>query len=292
MASAVPRPCPACQQPLRTGLQHWHLECTRCSHEGSSLLVDIDIHGDREVLDEALREEGLEVLRQRNFRTLASQMKARIPSTPQRRPRLLDVGCAHGWFLEATNAHFDVIGIEPDARVASAAAAKGFPVRKGFFPDVLEVDERFDAIVFNDVMEHIPDIHAAFQACARHLRPGGWVMVNAPARTGALYGLARVLARLGQPASFERLWQKGFPSPHVHYLDDASIRSLGARSDLQLARISTLPSMSVEGLYARIRYDRSVSACKAAALTVALTAAAPLLRVLPADIKVWSLRAA
>lgn len=283
--------CPACSSALRSGLQTWHLECSRCSYEGSSLSVDIDVQGDREILDEALREEGLSDLRQRNFAVLADDLAARFPHRAGGRPRLLDVGCAHGWFLQATEGHFDVMGIEPDARVADSAVARGLPVRRGFFPDVLRADERFDVVVFNDVMEHIPDIVSAMQACATVLHPGGVVVVNAPARTGVLYRVARLMARVGAPSSFERLWQKDFPSPHVHYLDDSSMRAIGTRTGLSLRHARTLPSLSVKGLYARIRYDRSVSAAKAMALTAVLGTLAPVLRLLPADIKVWMLQA-
>lgn len=287
--SEVPVKCPACKRSLRVGLHAWHQVCEACTYEGSSLLVDIDTHGHREDLDESLREEGLSDLRQWNFQVLAADLSASVRPTDGRRPRLLDVGCAHGWFLEATAPNFTVVGIEPDAKVADAAAARGLPVRKGFFPDVLDAEERFDVIVFNDVMEHIPDICSAMDACARHLAPGGRVVVNAPARTGALYRISKLMSRFGLPASFERMWQKGFPSPHVHYLDDESIRAIGGRSSLELVQMRTLPSLSTKGLYARIRYDRNVSAAKAALMTGVLTVASPLLRLLPADIKVWVL---
>ncbi|AWT13253.1 hypothetical protein DM611_02580 [Stenotrophomonas maltophilia] len=85
--------CPACEGKLKAGLQPWHLQCSRCSYEGSSLRVDIDVQGDREVLDEVLREEGLSDLRQRNFAVLAEDLAARFPQRAERRPRLLDVGC-------------------------------------------------------------------------------------------------------------------------------------------------------------------------------------------------------
>lgn len=283
--------CPGCHRTLRIGLQEWHRVCEGCSYEGSTLLVDIDVDGNAEVVDEAMRAEGLEHLREQNFQTLMTDLTARVTGEPGKRRRLLDVGCAHGWFLEAGQAHFDVAGIEPDARIAAVAAAKSLDVRRGFFPDVLTADERFDVIVFNDVLEHIPDIDAALKACARHLAPGGWVVVNAPASTGVLYRISRGMVRVGLPASFDRMWQKGFPSPHVHYLDDASMAAIAAHSGLRVSDVLTLPSMSNRGLYARIRADRSVPAAKAAAMTAVLTVASPVLAAMPADIKVWMLQA-
>lgn len=289
--SATHSHCPACRKPLRTGLHSWHRVCPACSYEGSALQVDIDVHGEREVLDETLREEGLSDLRQSNFRLLTTELASTVNARDTDRPSLLDVGCGHGWFLEATAGKFISQGIEPDARIADMATSRGLPVRKGFFPDVLEDGERFDVISFNDVMEHIPDVDAAFAACARHLSPGGRVVINSPARTGILYRISKLMNRLGLSSSFERMWQKGFPSPHVHYFDDDSIRAIGKHAGLELERITTLPSVSTRGLYARIRYDRSVPGWKAALIASALSVANPILSRLSADIKVWILRA-
>lgn len=283
--------CPGCHRMMGKGLQSWHRVCT-CGYEGSTLTVDIDIEGGREVVDEAMREEGLGPLRQRNFQTLVEDLSGRVKGSDGQRPRMLDVGCAHGWFLQAAQPHFEVTGIEPDAQIAGIALEKGFPVRRGFFPDVLRADERFDVIVFNDVLEHIPDIDSAMRACARHLNQGGWIVVNAPARTGVLYQVSKGLAKIGLPGSFDRMWQKGFPSPHVHYLDDASMAAIAARTGLKVAAIRPLPSMSTQGLYARIRTDRNVSVAKAAGIAAVLTVASPVLGMMPADIKVWFLQAA
>lgn len=288
--SEVGRKCPACHQPLDVGLQDWHLACKHCTYEGSTLSVDIDTHGITAVVDEAMREEGLGHLRQRNFEILEADLVCRVRAARGGRPTLLDVGCAHGWFLEAGRDDFVGTGIEPDARVADAAEKRGLPVRRGFFPDVLASHECFDVIVFNDVLEHIPDISAALEACVRHLEPGGWVVVNAPSRTGVLYRTSRIMARLGMPATFDRMWQKGFPSPHVHYLDDRSMEAIAGHAGMRVAAARTLPSISTHGLYARIRTDRNVSPIKAALVAATLTAASPAMKLLPPDIKVWLLQ--
>ncbi|MBZ4416811.1 bifunctional 2-polyprenyl-6-hydroxyphenol methylase/3-demethylubiquinol 3-O-methyltransferase UbiG [Myxococcus sp. RHSTA-1-4] len=213
-----------------------------------------------------------------------------MPGAATRRPSLLDVGCAHGWFLEATAREFAGVGLEPDVAVAQAAQSRGLPVRGGFFPDALSADERFEVIVFNDVLEHIPDINSTLSACFERLQPGGVLVINAPSRRGVLYRVARLLGRLGLPGSFARLWQMGFPSPHVHYLDSDSEAALARRHGFRLEAQMALPSVSTQGLYARIRYSRDVSVPKAVALTAAVGMASPLLAVLPPDIEVWFLR--
>lgn len=284
--------CPVCDRSLKVGIREWHRKCDACTYEGSTLrphILDQAKGGD---LDEELRQEGLAGLRQANFRRLSERLRTLVKRDEGSRPKLLDVGCAHGWFLVETSDYFDPIGIEPEPEVAEATRSRGGVVRTGFFPDVLDGDERFDVISFNDVLEHIPDINGALAACASHLNVDGVLMVNAPSRRGMLYNIAKVLARFGQDGTFGRLWQKGFPSPHVHYLDAQVMTALAQRHGFTLVDHIPLASVVVKGLYARIRFSRQVSVPKAMALTVAMTVLCPLLRVLPPDIETWFFRPA
>lgn len=281
--------CPVCAGVLSTGLRPWHWRCATCGHECSTLTPAILAQADGEVLDEVARAQGLQALRNANFERILARLRQHYPA-PNEPPGLLDVGCAHGWFIEQASPQFAVTGIEPDAGVAAATRRRGLAVREGFFPEVLQADERFDVIVFNDVLEHIADIHATLMACRQHLRPGGWVVINAPSRRGFLYRLSKGLLRCGAGGAFERLWQHGFPSPHLHYFDGDSVRCLAQAAGLQWQGSMRLPVVSVRGLYARIRYPRDVGVFKALALTVVISAVAPLLAVLPADIECWWLR--
>lgn len=283
--------CPACDAKLITGLRAWHLRCASCSYEGSLLEPHILEQAEGGDLDEASREKGLEFLRQANFKRLYTLLRGLVPSGGTK-PSLLEVGCAHGWFIDTVSPSFAVTGIEPDVVVATATRARGLAVLGGFFPDVLDASEHFDFIVFNDVLEHIPDVNATLAACWQHLTPGGRIAVNAPSRRGFLYRLSQVLARVGLPGSFERMWQLGFPSPHVHYFDTDSMAKLAMKAGFTLESRSQLPSVAVRGLYARVRYSRDVPAAKALFLTVAVTLMAPLLAVTPPDIEVWVFRRA
>lgn len=90
---------------------------------------------------------------------------------------------------------------------------RGLPVRPGYFPDALTPDESFDAIVFNDVIEHIPDIASALDACNARLSENGLLVLNLPNSRGFFYRLSKIFARLGWRNPFNRLWQKDLPSP-------------------------------------------------------------------------------
>ena len=85
------------------------------------------------------------------------------------------------------------------------------------------------------------------------------------------------------------MWQLGFPSPHVHYLDTSTILTLAERHSFSLLASERLPAVSISGLYSRVRYSKEVSPLKASLLTLAVAAAIPILTLLPPDIKVWFL---
>jgi SAM-dependent methyltransferase len=272
---------------MRGGLRPWHLACPACGHESAALAPTINDARSHARVDERDREVALEALRRDNFAEIVAAI--RTCARPGAR-RLLDVGCAHGWFLEQAGRHFDVLGLEPDDAVGTAAAARGLPVRSGWFPDALRDDERFDAIVFNDVIEHIPDIGAALDACRVRLEPGGLLVLNLPSRSGVFYRLASLFVRIGWSGPFDRMWQKGLPSPHVHYFDAAGLSRLLERHGFEQVRAFTLPSLRASGLMERLRFTGDASRLALYLQYAVLRVTIPLLGLLPSDIMVGVFR--
>ena len=273
--------CCCCDAPLHAGLAAWHATCAACGYERAHLEPAINVDAAHGGLDEAQRDEGLRTLRDGNFRQLLDRVAPTLPGK-----RVLDVGAAHGWFVQLANARgLQAEGLEPDAAVCAQANRNGVPLRPGYFPQALRADERFDAIVFNDVFEHIPDAAAVLRACHERLGEGGVLVLNLPSSRGVFYRVSKVLQRLGLRGSFERMWQVGLPSPHVHYFDAANLARLGARHGFTAVDAFHLPSVRVRGLYARIASVRS-GRWKAPFVWLGVVLAYPLLAVLPADIDV------
>lgn len=278
--------CIVCGNTQTAGLAAWHTTCPACHYESAALSVAINKPTEVEI-NEAEREAALKALRLENFRAIVQYARRHV--RPGAR-RLLDVGSAHGWFLETAREHFDVLGIEPDAVVGSRAAARGLPVRAGFFPDVLQADERFDAIVFNDVIEHIPDIRSALDACRQHLTDDGILILNLPNSRGFFYRLSKLIARLGWRMPFERLWQKEMPSPHVHYFSSDNLSRLVAPRGFELVDCAELPSLRARGLRERLSYAGKVSTLSLWLQYALIMCAIPVLRVFPSDIIVCIFR--
>lgn len=115
------------------------------------------------------------------FDKLRPEMQAFVP--PQAR-RVLDVGCGSGRFgaaLRAARPGVQVWGVEPDA-VAHASAAQVLDrALHGAFDAGLALPEaQFDAVVFNDSLEHFVDHVGALRLARRLLRPGGCLVASVP----------------------------------------------------------------------------------------------------------------
>lgn len=272
--------CFLCDAPMRPDVLDGTFRCPACGLYRSEFPVAINAaEGDR--LDEARRERALRPLRLANFARLIDACAPHLPAGAS----LLDVGCAHGWFLQAAAARgYRATGVEPDREVAARAAVQGAPVIPGFFPDALPAGATYDAISFNDVFEHLPDPQAMAAAARARLNPGGVLILNLPLADGAIFRLARVAARLGMSGPLARMWQEGLPSPHLAYYSTRNLTRLMRAHGFNVVGAGRLPAMTTKGLWPRIRYDRSVSAPKAAILYLAAVGLTALGALLPPDI--------
>ncbi|GAB5403617.1 MAG: class I SAM-dependent methyltransferase [Aureliella sp.] len=105
-----------------------------------------------------------------------------LPDAPQPgRSRLLEVGCAHGGFLEQAQASGWVVdGVEPSELAATAARSKGFDVHCGFLADAdIQASSR-DVVAMWMVLEHVPNPVELVDEVHRILRPGGIFTFSVP----------------------------------------------------------------------------------------------------------------
>ena len=265
---------------MSTRLQQWHYSCPTCKYERAVLPSNINLLGAHQAIDETAREHALRNVRRHNFEILLRRILEL-----KTRGDLLDVGCAHGWFLELARTHFNVLGLEPDRAIYDAHATGTFAVRLGYFPEVLGTSEKFDVIVFNDVLEHIPDITEALSACHRHLNEHGVLVVNLPDSGGIFYRIAKRLSQFGIVEFFKRMWQVGLPSPHVHYFNRTNLTTLLEKHGFEVRKTGHLDTVHLSGLFTRISYAQDGrSYFSRAIFYVAVVMCLPLLKVLPGDI--------
>jgi len=112
----------------------------------------------------------LEPVLRRNF----ARRLARLPR-PAPGARALDLGAAYGFGVaQARVAGWSAVGLEVSAAAAARAgrAAPGRIVRASAVAAPFAA-AAFDLVTLWDVLEHLPDPHAAIAESARLLRPGG-----------------------------------------------------------------------------------------------------------------------
>jgi SAM-dependent methyltransferase len=274
--------CPVCGAPMTAMRPRWWHVCGQCGMQASTLEPAFDDPVSDHVFDWGQRVDALSALREANAARLLDRLEKILPPPA----RLLDVGCAEGWFLKAARARgYTVSGIEPDLRMAGQIDPS-LNIREGFFPKALGKKERFDVITFNDVFEHLPDVRGAMAACARHLTATGVLVINLPNALGGVYRLSRIAAALGITGPFRRMWQAGYPSPHLTYFTPGTLLKLAGSARLEERARFALPAVEPAGLWARVRYDRTRSLAYSIAAWCAVMAALPLLAMMPSDISV------
>ena len=195
---------------------------------------------------------GIDDVRMKNYIEICNIIKKHFPS----RTRILDVGCASGLFLKiAQNEGFNVVGLEPDFSNAFNARAQGFEVINGFFPDAEQLaGQTFDVVIFNDSFEHIPDTGHVIQGVKRCLKEDGVVVINVPSSKGLIFTLSLLMSKLGIISPLERLWQKGFSSPHLHYFNPENLELLFEKYSFLSVYHTSLKCYTLDKLWKRIKH--------------------------------------
>ena len=137
--------------------------------------------------------------------------------------RLLDVGCAAGFFLAEAVAAYEVRGVEFSAFSSRFAREHfGFDVTTGTLTDARLPSGHFDLITLWDVIEHVPDPLEVLTEAARLLRPGGHVVLT----TGDI------------DSAFAKAkgadWSLMGPPWHLYYFSKATMSRMAERAGLRV----------------------------------------------------------
>jgi SAM-dependent methyltransferase len=137
--------------------------------------------------------------------------------------RLLEIGCAYGFFLEEACTFYNVAGIEIAKAAVEFCRSRGLFVINGVAEEsVLAQFGMLDVIVLLDVIEHLPDPHSTLALCRQHLNPGGVVVIT----TG---DFASLYARLAG-----RNWRLMTPPQHLWFFTPQSVQRLAHSLGLKL----------------------------------------------------------
>jgi len=155
---------------------------------------------------------------QRTFRRYLARLERFSPGGA-----LLEVGCAHGFFLELARARWRVTGIDINAEAcAQAAHLPGVEVRCGELLELPLARASYDAACLWATLEHLRAPDATLARIGELVRPGGIVALT----TGDLGSL---LARLRGSR-----WRQIHPPTHLFYFTRPSLQRLLERAGFAL----------------------------------------------------------
>lgn len=137
--------------------------------------------------------------------------------------KLLDVGCAMGFFVQqAIAAGYDAYGIDPSAyAISQANSGIAGRLRQATVATAKYEKGSFDIITLFDVFEHLLDPLTSLKKLSQLLAPGG-IIVIATGDTGSL--AARI---------FGRRWTFYNPPQHLFYYDRKTMSEILARGGIK-----------------------------------------------------------
>lgn len=114
--------------------------------------------------------------------TTFSKRIKEIENVNKKKGKLLDIGCATGFFMKAAkDRKWKVEGVEISEFAGNYAAQHfGFKIYKKDFLTLSLKDESYDAITLWDVIEHFNDPKAALKKINKLLKPNGILVLSTP----------------------------------------------------------------------------------------------------------------
>ncbi len=159
--------------------------------------------------------------------------------------RFLEIGCSTGEMLDAASSSFTAMGVEADERISRIAASRGMDVFSGTLRDAHFPDGHFDAAAMYHVIEHVPSPSQEVRELHRIIKPGGWLVLEAP-------NIATVWFRL-----LGARWRQVIPD-HIFFFTPQTITRLCESAGFEVRELRSVgKAMSVRLFINRLsRYHR------------------------------------
>jgi len=204
----------------------------------SDYYLSLGITGDDE---EAPREMKQHTFR-RQFEKVARQVKP---------GKVLDVGCASGFFLEvAAAAGWEAYGVELSGFAAELAQREfGSRILNGTLEQAGYPDAFFDAVTLFDLLEHVPDPRTFLAEVHRVLSSDGLLLLVMPNVASLSAGI------------MGRHWSH-YNAEHLHYFSPATVTRLLSACGFAVESVEKAPkSLNLNYIFRQLRrYPRSLIA--------------------------------
>ena len=132
--------------------------------------------------------------------------------------KLLEIGCAYGFFLAEAQPYFEVQGIEVSDSAVRFCRARGLDVEQGILTkEYIARRAPFDAVVMLDVVEHLTEPDRVMDLLWSAMKPGGKLLIS----TGDWEsGLSRIMGKN---------WRLMTPPQHTFFFSPRTMTAMLAR---------------------------------------------------------------
>jgi SAM-dependent methyltransferase len=272
-------PCPICSNPasvLKYKLTFTIYQCCSCRFQ---FCPDASFNESfNSSLDETSRDVALKRLRKDNFKKIITSIKMNLSGNY----RGLEVGSGHGWFLEMCKDNYILCeGIEPETRFNESYKVRGLNVKNGFYPGIVPDNTKYDFIIFNDVIEHLPDLEGVMKANYALLNPEGLLIINLPVQEGLVYFFAKMAYHIGIKSLLNRMWQFNFHSPHLSYFKKENLVKFTSAHNFHLKEYYKLKTINVSEIFSRIKQDNKQGIITTLAITICVFFLYPFFNLFP-----------
>ncbi len=214
-AASASAPCIVCgatdARPFHPGL----LRCGACSHGWADMQLTAEQQAELYRRDYFFGDEYVDYVKdrpviQKNFRARLAVLERFLD--PARHRRLLEVGCAYGFFLDLVRGRLQATGIDvAEDGVRYARETLGLDAIRGDLLSHNFGERRFDVACLWDTIEHLSRPDLFVERLAALTEPGALLAVT----TGDIGSLNARLAG--------RNWRLIHPPTHLHYFTRASL---------------------------------------------------------------------
>lgn len=157
-------------------------------------------------------------------------------NTYKTKGKLLDIGCAVGYFLEAAREEgWQSFGVEISSFASKYARDSGFDVFTGTLEDAKYPDQYFDVVTLWHVLEHMEDPSGCLKEVHRILSKSGLVAIEVPNIR------SRRFKKLGEN------WDQLKPHEHLYYFTPDVLRKMAERAGFKILKIATIPKGTLIG---------------------------------------------
>lgn len=225
-ASERTRYCPSCglTTPHSRVYSKWSFDITRCRTCGLGATVTPPDFDPATLYDAAYYQggrvdgyadyAGSEQVLRAEFRRVVAELRKTGPSSG----RLLEIGCAHGFFLLEAQPYYECQGVDISADAIHEAQRRGLNARQGRpGEDEFALESPVDVVVLLDCVEHLPRPDKTLEWAYQALSPGGTLLIA----TGDWDSpLARWMGKR---------WRLMTPPQHLHFFSRKSLTSMSRR---------------------------------------------------------------